>query len=252
MTSALAPQQARIGLSLAALILIAWLAVHLYAVFGLEWTRLAWVSAPALIALQTWLSVGLFIIAHDAMHGSLAPGRARLNRTIGQLCLGLYAGFSYERLFSAHHRHHANPGSADDPDFDADHPDRFWPWFVKFFRTYFGVTQMCVIAFWGTAEILLLHARVENVLSFWALPAILSAGQLFLFGTWLPHRHGPTPFIDAANARSSGYPWLVSLLTCFHFGYHLEHHSHPDLPWWRLPQARRSNRVLETSAKAAP
>jgi beta-carotene ketolase (CrtW type) len=244
MTGDHAPRQARIGLSLAGLILSAWVAVHIYGVFALRWTPSAWVIAPALTALQTWLSVGLFIVAHDAMHGSLAPGRPRVNRSMGRLCLALYAGFSYDRLFSAHHQHHAKSGTADDPDFDADHPNRFWPWFAKFFRTYFGLVQMSVVSLWGTIEIFALHGRVENVLCFWAIPAILSAGQLFLFGTWLPHRHGPIPFNDAANARSSGYPWLLSLITCFHFGYHLEHHTRPDLPWWRLPQARRAAAAL--------
>ncbi|MHB8283419.1 MAG: fatty acid desaturase [Caulobacteraceae bacterium] len=232
------PAQTRVGLGLAGLIVAAWLTGHVYDVFFLRWTAAAWVIAPILVAVQTWLSVGLFIVAHDAMHGSLAPGRPRLNRAMGQLCVGLYAGFSFDRLSRAHHRHHAHPGSAEDPDFDADNPDQFWRWFFKFFRTYFGLAQISVIAAWTLIEILALHARMETVLIFWALPALLSAGQLFLFGTWLPHRHGPAPFVDAANARSNDYSWLVSLLTCFHFGYHLEHHGRPDLPWWRLPQAR--------------
>jgi beta-carotene ketolase (CrtW type) len=31
----------------------------------------------------------------------------------------------------------------------------------------------------------------------------------------------------------------VSLLTCFHFGYHHEHHDTPWVPWWKLPAQRR-------------
>ncbi|HYD98464.1 MAG TPA: fatty acid desaturase, partial [Alphaproteobacteria bacterium] len=31
---------------------------------------------------------------------------------------------------------------------------------------------------------------------------------------------------------------LVSLLTCYHFGHHHEHHLRPDVPWWRLPSLR--------------
>jgi beta-carotene ketolase (CrtW type) len=41
------------------------------------------------VALQTWLSTGLFITAHDAMHGTLAPGRPHWNRAVGGLCLML-------------------------------------------------------------------------------------------------------------------------------------------------------------------
>ena len=84
--------------------------------------------------------------------------------------------------------------------------------------------------------------RPEAVLLFWGVPAILSSLQLFAFGTWLPHRRGEQPFADRHRARSSGFGWFASLLTCFHFGYHHEHHDMPHLPWWRLP-ARWPRRV---------
>lgn len=28
----------------------------------------------------------------------------------------------------------------------------------------------------------------------------------------------------------------LSFLTCYYFGYHLEHHLYPNVPWWRLPE----------------
>ena len=73
---------------------------------------------------------------------------------------------------------------------------------------------------------------------FWALPAILSAFQLFYFGTYLPHRAEDEAFGDAHRARSNDFSWTMSLLTCFHFGYHHEHHDNPAVPWWRLPATR--------------
>ncbi|WP_208766779.1 fatty acid desaturase [Nostoc flagelliforme] len=24
-------------------------------------------------------------------------------------------------------------------------------------------------------------------------------------------------------------------MSCYHFGYHQEHHEYPDVPWWKLP-----------------
>jgi fatty acid desaturase len=43
------------------------------------------------------------------------------------------------------------------------------------------------------------------------------------------------------------------LLTCYFFGYHLEHHQYPTLPWWRLYQKKwmaksltRFNNILKT------
>jgi beta-carotene ketolase (CrtW type) len=90
------------------------------------------------------------------------------------------------------------------------------------------LTSLVVIALFG------LGADVRNLLAFWAAPALLSALQLFTFGTWLPHRQTDDPFADHHNARSSSFGPLLSLLTCFHFGRHHEHHLTPWKPWWRL------------------
>lgn len=233
-------RQAAIGLLLAACIVGAWLALHVWGVFflPLEGRWLWWL--PVHVALQTWLSVGLFIVAHDAMHGSLAPGHPRANRAVGQLCVGAYAAFPYERLRASHHRHHACPGTADDPDFHDGQPRAFVPWFLRFFRTYFGGRELVLLAA-VAAVYLALGARPLNLLLCWALPALLSALQLFTVGTWLPHRHRGgdlQDFADAHRARTLAWPWLASLLACFHFGLHLEHHRLPGVPWWRLPRVR--------------
>lgn len=228
------PNQTLIGLSLALMIMTAWLAVHIYGVYWHRWTAWSLLIAPVLIALQTWLSVGLFIVAHDAMHGSLAPGSPRLNAATGTLALALYAGFRFGRLNIAHHAHHAAPGTERDPDFHAAAPRRFLPWFHGFFRTYFGWREMAVLTSLVVIALFGLGADVRNLLAFWAAPALLSALQLFTFGTWLPHRQTDDPFADHHNARSSSFGPLLSLLTCFHFGRHHEHHLTPWKPWWRL------------------
>src|SRR3954469_9176272 len=93
-------QDTAIGLMLAVLIVAAWLTIHITAIFFIDWTANgAWIAAPIVIALQCWLSVGLFIVAHDTMHGSLAPQYPALNRAIGRFCVFIYAGFSYENLY---------------------------------------------------------------------------------------------------------------------------------------------------------
>ena len=227
------------GLTYAALILGAWLALHVYAVF---FHSLA--AAPlltlALMAVLCWLSVGLFILAHDAMHGTLAPLHPALGRSIGTLALALYAGFSLHRLLPKHQAHHQCVGTRDDPDFDADHPAAFGPWYFTFMRQYFGMREVFIMGmrvgiYW------LLGAPLENILLLFALPAIGSSVQLFYFGTWLPHRHH-SDFIDHHRARSNEYATLWSLLSCFHFGYHHEHHRSPGTPWWCLPALRRETR----------
>lgn len=231
------------GIALAFAIGAAWLALHVHGVFFHRLTTGGLAVAPLLILLQCWLSVGLFIVAHDCMHGSLAPGRPGINAAIGRTMLLLYAGFWFDALLAKHADHHRNPGTALDPDFNADAPTRFWPWYRRFLLEYFGWSQLATIALVLTVETQVLGASLANALLFWALPAILSSLQLFAFGTYLPHRHGRGGFADDHRARSSDFSWLGSLLTCFHFGYHHEHHLRPGVPWWGLPRIRAGERL---------
>lgn len=236
-------KQALIGLLLAGAIIAAWLATHLAAVFLYQWGWHSLLSAPALVLWQCWLSVGLFIIAHDCMHGSLVPFRPSVNRWIGRLALALYAGFNFDALNRKHHLHHRYSGTGDDPDFDDHPPDYgFWHWYAKFFLEYFSWREFAVLAVIVWVYLLVFGAHPANLMLFWALPAILSSLQLFTFGTYLPHKPASAPFADRHRARSNNYSWLVSLLTCFHFGYHHEHHLEPSIPWWRLPDVHRRTR----------
>jgi beta-carotene ketolase (CrtW type) len=233
-----ARRQTLIGLGLAAAIAFAWAALHVYAVFfvPLSGTGLLW--APLIVLALCWLDVGLFIVAHDCMHGSLAPGRPALNRWVGRIALALYAGFSFDRLRPKHFEHHRRPGTAEDPDFSVPHGRSFWGWYGAFFRQYFGLRELAVMTLLVAVYLLVLRAPYPNLLLFWAAPAVLSSLQLFLFGTYLPHRPADDTFGDHHNARSNGYGTLASLLSCFHFGYHHEHHLAPHRPWWALPDER--------------
>ena len=235
MTREAADRQAVVGLTLAGAMLTGWTALHLWGVFFLPLEGSGLYAAPLLILVQTWLGTGLFITAHDAMHGSLAPGRPRLNAAVGQLAVGLYAAFDYRKLRAAHHEHHRAPGSQDDPDFHHGRPREFVRWYLKFFRTYFGWREFALVTVVLALYLGPLGASPLNAALFWGVPAILSSLQLFAFGTWLPHRHSDDAFADAHNARTVPMGWSLSLLTCFHFGRHHEHHLKPDAPWWRLP-----------------
>ncbi|WP_279482969.1 fatty acid desaturase [Aureimonas sp. SK2] len=239
---ALRPFQAAIGLTLAACVLVSWIAIHVAAVFFLD---LGWRTAPLvpiIVAVQCWLTVGLFIVAHDAMHGSLVPGRPRVNSAIGAFILTIYAGFAWRKVRSAHMAHHDAPGTADDPDFFVDEPERFWPWFRTFFARYFGRRSILFVSSVVTVYILVLGAPVANVVLFYGMPSLLSSLQLFYFGTFRPHRHEESGFKDRHNARSNEFGYLASLLSCFHFGYHHEHHAQPWVPWWGLPSQWRRSR----------
>jgi beta-carotene ketolase (CrtW type) len=58
---------------------------------------------------------------------------------------------------------------------------------------------------------------------------------LFYFGTFLPHREPEEGYSNIHCAQSNSLPVFWSFITCYHFGYHQEHHEYPHVPWWHLP-----------------
>jgi beta-carotene/zeaxanthin 4-ketolase len=185
-----------------------------------------------LLALRTFFQTGLFVTAHDAIHGTVVKDRPGLNNAIGQLCAFLYALLPYEQLANNHRHHHQSPATHRDPDF-RDQP--YWPWYGSFMKSYLkvGVLFRIILLLIGLG---LAGLPIANLLLLGMVPIWLSSLQLFYFGTFLPHRAlQANPFIDAHHARSSSLSTIWSLLTCYHFGYHWEHHQYPHLPWYQLP-----------------
>ena len=93
-----------IGVVISLVVIAAWLGLLTFLLtYGIDWTS----PVPYLLALlQTHLYTGLFITAHDAMHGVVAPGRKELNRGIGTVAALLFAYNWYPRLLPRHHLHH--------------------------------------------------------------------------------------------------------------------------------------------------
>ncbi|NJR69650.1 MAG: beta-carotene ketolase [Synechococcales cyanobacterium CRU_2_2] len=238
------------------------------AIVGTWICNLAWflsahlptLSASVLVAavlLQTFLNTGLFVTAHDAIHGSVYPADSNINRWVGELCAIAYACLPYQTLATNHKLHHRDPTSTDDPDFNPRHNVSFLACYVRFIRQYWGwrqflqLTGLLVIMAW------IFQLSPANLAVFWGIPSFLSSLQLFYFGTYRPHQSfdraklndmgcnstsdGVRPH-EGCCAKSDPWPWLLSLLTCYHFGYHQEHHDRPDTPWWGLPQVYRENR----------
>jgi beta-carotene ketolase (CrtW type) len=61
------------------------------------------------LLLRTFLHTGLFVIAHDAMHGNIIPKYPVINGWIGQLALGLYGFLPYRTCRKLHWQHHRYP-----------------------------------------------------------------------------------------------------------------------------------------------
>lgn len=191
------------------------------------------------VLLQTFLFTGLFITAHDAMHRSVSPSRQRLNDLIGRIAVGLYALFDFDKLTTKHWDHHLHPGDPDrDPDFHDARRTGFGSWYARFLSHYLSLRQVAGMALVFNGLQHIARVPLANLLLFWVAPSLLSTVQLFLFGTYLPHRHPGSPEPNVHHSTSNAYPPWLSFLTCYHFGYHLEHHEHPRVPWWRLPAVR--------------
>lgn len=215
-------------------VLVTWLGVQIFALFWADATRLShWVLIPVL----SFLGTGLFITAHEAMHGLVFPEHPRLNKVVGALALRLFALFDYRKLLAAHKLHHGHPASEHDPDFH-DGRGNFFLWFFQFLKRYMTWAQLLGMSLIAISMEHLLKIPKANIYLFWVLPLWTATFQLFFFGTYLPHRVSRAGFKDDHRARSNEYPTWLSLLTCYHFGYHWEHHQYPFVPWWRLPLAR--------------
>ncbi len=192
-------------------------------------SALEWLLVGVHVLVQGYLSTGLFITAHDAIHGTVSP-RKSINDAVGTLSAFLFAGLSYRRLSINHHLHHAHPADDhDDPDYHAS--NSYVPWFAAFMRHYASWSQFIIM---GVAfNVLKIWIPEPRLWVYWVIPAFLGAFQLFTIGTYLPHRKPHTHDMPH-NARSMRLNHALAMLSCYFFGYHTEHHLSPGTPWWRL------------------
>ena len=223
------------GLFFALIIISLWATSLIYLLhYKIEWNNpLVYVF----ILIQMHLYTGIFITAHDAIHGVVVPDNKRFNYGIGFLCATIFAYNNYKKLSSKHHLHHAHVVSEDDPDY---YQGNFFTWYLKFALEYVTYWQILLMAI--TYNVLKLFFPMENLIVFWELPAILSTLQLFYFGTYLPHR-GEHEITDKFKAHSQPLNHWKAFFSCYFFGYHHEHHAYPYLPWWALAAAKERENI---------
>ncbi|MFM2429537.1 MAG: hypothetical protein RLZZ511_750 [Cyanobacteriota bacterium] len=236
--------------------------LSLLGLLGRSLTDWSMLELSVAVGLRTFWQTGLFILAHEAMHQNLIPGSNSVNHRLGQCCVLLYGFLDYNQCRHNHRLHHKIPAQVGDPDFhDGLHPHPI-AWYWHFLRGYLTPPQFCGFTIgWGL--ILLIGTQVcgwaiANILWFWFLPLVLSSMQLFVFGTYLPHRHGHNGVIPETGTTEtgttetdpiSGFQIGRSLLSCYHFGtYHWAHHTSPKTPWYQLPQLAAQLRTAESSS----
>jgi beta-carotene/zeaxanthin 4-ketolase len=238
-----------LGLLISLIIINLWLTSLIFLLLT-KISNLTFFAIIISIFLRTFFQTGLFITAHDAMHSSVFPNNRKINNLIGSTATTLYAFLAYRTLLEKHRMHHRFPASQDDPDFhDGSNPGVI-SWYFRFMKGYLDQRQFW-ITFTGIIFILTLFNHVFdisiiNLILFWILPLLFSSFQLFYFGTFLPHRQPAQGFLDRHCASSTSYSIFWSFITCYHFGYHWEHHEYPKTPWYKLPTFRTETRLTLT------
>lgn len=241
MGSAIRRAQSLYGLLIASTVIGLWVGSLVFCL-SLDLSRLHPLGSLLLLLWQTFLYTGLFITAHDAMHGAVLPGNRAVNDAMGTIAVFLFALFDYQKLLNKHWQHHRYPASDQDPDFHSLPQDSFWGWYGQFMAAYSSWGQVIGLIVIFVAASLLLQIPRLNLVLFWGIPALLSSLQLFYFGTFLPHRQPEGGYQNPERAQTLSLSTFWSFISCYHFGYHLEHHAYPQLAWWQLPQAFQSSR----------
>ncbi|MBU7586499.1 MAG: fatty acid desaturase [Nostoc sp. TH1S01] len=228
------------GIFIACLILGLW-ATSLILLLFLDITKIQILLIAVTVLWQTFLYTGLFITAHDAMHGVVFPKNAQINHLIGRICVLFYALFSYQELLNKHYLHHRYSSTKDDPDFYENQYQNFFAWYFNFIKSYWSWQQHLGLICAYIVLKYVFNICDVNLILFWVIPSILSSIQLFYFGTYLPHRKVEGGYTSVHRTRSTPLPTFWSFITCYHFGYHKEHHEHPNVPWWKLPDIYKRN-----------
>lgn len=223
------------GIVIATTIILLW-GITLFIALSANFATLHILQVLLLVLCQTFFNTGLFITAHDAIHGLVFPQNRKINNLFGSLTVSLYALFSYQLLREKHWLHHRHPASELDPDFHDGKHDGFFAWYFHFMQGYWDWNRSTLLLSIVMLISYILQIALINVIVFWLMPLFLSSLQLFYFGTFLTHRQPPTGYHNSHRTQSNRLSIFWSLITCYHFGYHLEHHEYPNVPWWKLPE----------------
>jgi beta-carotene ketolase (CrtW type) len=222
------------GLIIAILIISLW-AISLICLLSTNLAKIPnWLIFLAMLW-QAFLYTGLFITAHDAMHGSVFPHNPKINTFVGRLSVLAYGLFFYGKLLQKHWQHHKHPASELDPDFHNGTNTNPIAWYFHFMKRYWDWRQIIGLSLIYYLARMTLPIAGINLILFWAIPPLLSSVQLFYFGTFLAHKEPEGGYSNPHRAKTNSLPICWSFITCYHFGYHEEHHEYPCVPWWQLP-----------------
>lgn len=220
---------------------------------------------PFLIVVQGVLIIFLFCLLHETCHDTVFKS-VQLNRMVGHVCgFMIFLPAKWFRYFHlAHHRHTHDPEN--DPELQSPKPENLTgyikyvsglPVWLAHLRTFTRngrgkcadkfVPQKRLISIRNEARYMLAGYLLIGVFCFvfeitqviyvWLIPIII--GQPFL-RLYLLAEHGRCPHVANMfeNTRTTFTTYLVRKLA-WNMPYHVEHHTHPTVPFYLLPQMHK-------------
>lgn len=220
------------GVVIAMIIMVLWTMCFYILVFRFDIQAAHPVPLILAFFVMTFLYTGMFITAHDAMHGNVSSDRL-INDAIGYITSFVFAGFWFPTMKQHHSDHHKYTSiPSKDPDYHRGNPN-FLVWLYHFMHNYMSIGT-CLGLFVIVQCLTKLGAKYENMVVFMAGAGLVSALQLFYFGTYLPHRPPSGMPLARISRKTHCESRLQSFLECYHFGCHDVHHANPRIPWWKL------------------
>lgn len=227
----------------------------------------AWVTIPVNAAVTFWM----FTVVHDASHYAISSKRW-VNGLFGRLAwifvVPIYAFPAFCYVHIEHHRH--SNDDENDPDTFASHGR---PWQLPFrwalAEVFYGIFYLRRARSRPTAEVaetaLMFTACVAGLIAaiitgnLWKLaivfliPYHIGVVILAWWFDWLPH-HGLEDTQRTNRYRATrnrvGMEWLYTPLMLSQ-NYHLVHHLHPSVPFYRYLKTWRRNEEAYLEREAA-
>jgi ferredoxin-NADP reductase/fatty acid desaturase len=218
-----------------------------------------WVTIP----LHASVTFTMFTVLHESTHH--AGGKLTwVNEMLGRLSIpfvAAYGSFPFIRYVHIEHHRNTNEDIRTDPDAWTSHgswwqlPFRWLTidgWYVRFYvprlarrpRAEITETTLMVMLAVSAAAALLATGNGWELLMIYLIPQRIGLGVLAWWFDWLPHHDlGITQRQNRFGATRVrvGLEWLMTPLMLYQ-NYHLVHHLHPAIPFYRYVRAWNVNR----------
>lgn len=241
-------------------------ALEMYGVFAADWSR--WATVP-MGAAVTFL---MFSVLHEATHHAISTN-TRLNNLFGHLSMPFVVAWSTFPLVKfihiEHHRNTNEPKAIDPDSWCSDGP--WWQlpfrwatidlWYVAFYlrrvkerpRAEVAITFTVFTAVVGASVTLAVGGYGAALLWGYLIPQRFGVAILAWWFDYLPH-HGLTQTqrenkYQATRVRVGGEKLFTPLFV--YQNYHLVHHLHPSVPFYRYVRAWRRNEQAYLDRNAA-